>query len=271
MEDYVKMAEDIVTQLGIKIIAAIAILIIGKWIANLMKKVTEKLLTKSKIESTLTTFLSNLVYFVLLTFVVIAALGQLGIQTTSIIAVLGAAGLAVGLALQGSLSNFASGTLLIIFRPFKVGDFVEFAGETGTVEKIQIFTTQLKTLDNKTVIVPNSMITGDKIINYTDKDYRRVDMVFGIGYGDDILKAKSVIHKVLNEEEKIMKDPEPFVGVLEHADSSINLAVRPWVKPEDYWDVYFNITENVKLAFDREEITIPFPQRDIHLFEHKAE
>jgi small conductance mechanosensitive channel len=208
-------------------------------------------------------------YIALLVFVVLAALGQLGIQTTSFIAVIGAAGLAIGLALQGSLSNFAAGFLMIIFRPFKVGDYIEGAGVAGTVEVIQIFTTQLKTPDNKTVIIPNAALTAGNITNYSAKGTRRVDLVFGIGYGDDIDHAKNVIMDVLAKEERILKDPATTIGVVELADSSVNFAVRPWVKADDYWNVYFNLTENIKKSFDSEGISIPFPQRDVHMYEHK--
>lgn len=182
-------------------------------------------------------------YIALLAFVILAALGQLGIQTTSFIAVIGAAGLAIGLALQGSLSNFAAGVLMIIFRPFKVGDLIEGAGVFGTVEEIHIFTTQLKTTDNKTVIIPNAKLTSDNIMNYTVKPTRRVDLVFGVSYTDDIDKVKGVISDVLNQDSRILKDPPPTIGLLEMADSSVNFAVRPWVKPDDYWGVYFDINE----------------------------
>ncbi|MBR9984748.1 MAG: mechanosensitive ion channel, partial [Desulfosarcina sp.] len=195
-------------------------------------------------------------------------LGQLGIQTTSFIAIIGAAGLAVGLALQGSLSNFAAGFLLIIFRPFKVGDLVEAAGVFGVVEVIQIFTTQLKTADNKTVIVPNAKLTDDNIVNWTVKGTRRVDMVFGIGYDDDIDKARSLMANIIAEDGRILKSPEPQISVSELADSSVNFVVRPWVKVEDYWGVHFDLTEKIKKAFDANGVSIPFPQRDIHVYQH---
>jgi small conductance mechanosensitive channel len=218
----------------------------------------------------LVSFVSNLVYIGLLAFIVIAALGQLGIQTTSFIAVLGAAGLAIGLALQGSLSNFAAGFLLIIFRPFKVGDLIEGAGVLGVVEAIQIFTTQLKTADNKTVIVPNANLTADNIVNWTVKGTRRVDMVFGIGYEDDIDTARSLMADIIAEDERILKDPAPAIVVIELADSSVNFAVRPWVNVDDYWGVYCDLTEKIKKAFDANNISIPFPQRDVHLYQHDA-
>jgi small conductance mechanosensitive channel len=190
-------------------------------------------------------------------------------QTTSFIAVIGAAGLAVGLALQGSLANFAAGFLMIIFRPFKVGDYIEGAGIAGTVESIQMFTTQLKTPDNKTVIVPNAKITGDNIVNWSSKGTRRVDLVIGIGYGDDIDKAKQIMMDVLTKDQRVLKDPAPQVAVLELADSSVNFVVRPWVNASDYWNVYFDTTEEIKKRFDQEGVSIPFPQRDVHMYEHK--
>jgi len=204
-----------------------------------------------------------------LVFVVLAALGQLGIQTTSFIAVIGAAGLAIGLALQGSLSNFAAGFLMIIFRPFKVGDFIEGAGVAGTVEKIQIFTTQLKTPDNKTIIIPNAKLSGDNIVNFSAKGTRRVDMVFGIGYGDDMDKARKIITDVIDNDPRVLKDPPPKIAVLTLGDSSVDFAVRPWVKVPDYWDLWFDVTETIKKRFDAEGVSIPFPQRDVHVYSHK--
>jgi len=203
-------------------------------------------------------------------FVVLAALSQLGIQTTSFIAILGAAGLAVGLALQGSLANFASGFLMIIFRPIRVGDFIEGAGTAGTVEEIAIFTTTLVTPDNKTVIVPNGSLTGDNIVNWTLKGTRRVDMTMGIGYDDDIDKARQIMQDVMANDDRILKDPAPQIAVVELADSSVNFVVRPWAKASDYWGVYMTTTENIKKAFDANGISIPYPQRDVHVFEHKA-
>jgi len=200
-----------------------------------------------------------------LAFFIIAALGQLGIQTTSFIAILGAAGLAVGLALQGSLSNFASGFLMIIFKPIRVNDYVEIAGTAGTVEELSIFTTTLKTPDNKTVIIPNASVTGGNIVNWTLKGTRRVDMVFGIGYDDDIDKARKIMEDVLAKDDRILKDQGIQVAVAELADSSVNFVVRPWAKAEDYWGVYLDAMENIKKAFDAEGISIPYPQQDVHM------
>ncbi len=268
MEDIINQVYQLLTVYGLKILAALAIFIIGRWVAKGVRKLVQRVMTKSKVDSTLVTFTANLVYIALLAFIVIAALGQLGIQTTSFIAILGAAGLAVGLALQGSLSNFAAGFLLIIFRPFKVGDLIEGAGVFGVVEAIQIFTTQLKTADNKTVIVPNAKLTDDNIVNWTVKGTRRVDMVMGIGYEDDIDKARSLMTDIIAADDRILKDPTPQISVSELADSSVNFVVRPWVKVEDYWGVYFDLTEKIKKSFDANGISIPFPQRDVHVYQH---
>lgn len=261
---------ELLTVYGIKLIAAVAIFIIGRWVAKGVTRLIVRVMEKREVDPTLTTFVSNLGYIALLAFVIIAALNQLGIQTASFIAVVGAAGLAIGLALQGSLSNFAAGVLMIIFRPFKVGDVVEGAGVSGTVESIQIFTTQLKTPDNKTIIVPNAKITGDNIVNYSTKGTRRVDLVFGIGYGDDIDRARQIIMEIVGADERVSEDPAPEVLVTELADSSVNLTLRAWSKSANYWDIYSDTLEGVKKAFDTSGISIPFPQRDIHLHEHKA-
>jgi small conductance mechanosensitive channel len=269
MEDLISKVWELLTIYGLKVIAAVVVFVVGRWIAKGLTKFAEKVMNKRRVDPTIVSFVANMTYIALLVFVVLAALGQLGIQTTSFIAVIGAAGLAIGLALQGSLANFAAGFLMIIFRPFKVGDYIEGAGVGGTVEVIQIFTTQLKTPDNKTVIIPNAALTAGNITNYSAKGTRRVDLVFGIGYGDDIDHAKKVIMDVLAKEERILKDPATTIGVVELADSSVNFAVRPWVKADDYWNVYFNLTENIKKSFDAQGISIPFPQRDVHMYEHK--
>ena len=269
MEETLQKVYDLLMLYGVKVIAAIAIFIIGRWVAKGFRSVTKRLMDKRNVDPTITGFVGNLTYMALLVFVIIAALGQLGIQTTSFIAILGAAGLAVGLALQGSLSNFAAGFLMIIFKPFKVGDYIEAAGIAGTVETIQIFTTTLKTPDNKTVIVPNSGVTGGNIVNWTVKGTRRVDMVFGIGYDDDIDKAKQIIADVLGKDDRILKDPPMLIAVSELADSSVNFVVRPWVAIENYWGVYFDAMENIKKAFDAAGVSIPYPQQDVHMYEHK--
>ena len=269
VESVANRVVELLTVYGLKVIAAVIVFIIGRWIAKLMSHIMKKVMVKSAVDPTIVSFVANLTYITLLTFVVLAALGQLGIQTTSFIAIIGAAGLAIGLALQGSLANFAAGFLMIMFRPFKVGDFIEGAGVTGTVEDIQIFTTQLITLDNKMIIIPNAKLTSDNITNYTTTGTRRVDLVFGISYTDDIDNAKAIFAELLDKEDRVLNDPPPTIGVLELADSSVNFAVRPWVNSLDYWDVLFDITENVKKRFDAEGISIPFPQQDVHLYKDK--
>ena len=269
MENLLSKVWGLLTIYGLKVIAAIIVFIVGRWIAKGLTKFTEKIMEKRQVDPTIVSFVTNLTYIALLVFVVLAALGQLGIQTTSFIAVIGAAGLAIGLALQGSLANFAAGFLMLIFRPFKVGDYIEGAGTAGTVEAIQIFTTQLRTPDNKTVIIPNASLTSDNITNWSVKGTRRVDMVMGIGYEDDIDKAKKIMGDILAKDERVLKDPPPQIAVLELADSSVNFMVRPWVKSEHYWAVYCDTTENIKKSFDAQGISIPFPQRDVHMYEHK--
>jgi small conductance mechanosensitive channel len=261
---------ELITIYGLKVIAAVVILILGRWAAMGMRNIVRRVMCKSNIDETVCSFGANLTYFGLLIFFVLAALGQLGIQTTSFIAVLGAAGLAVGLALQGSLANFAAGFLMIIFRPFRVGDYIEGAGVMGTVEEIQIFTTTLRTPDNKVIIIPNSKITGDNIVNWSSKGTRRVDLTIGTGYGDDIDKTKQVIREVLSNEPRILADPPTQVALLELGESSVNFIVRPWVKAADYWGVYFDTLEKLKKAFDAHGINIPYPQRDIHIYQHAS-
>lgn len=253
---------------GVRIIAAIVILIVGWWVAKIIRNSLRNVLTKRQVDPLLVSFVGHLAYALLMVFVILAALGKLGVQTTSFVAVVGAVGLAIGLALQGALANFAAGVLMLIFKPFKVGDFIEGAGTMGSVEEIQIFTTKLKTPDNKSVIVPNAKLTGDNITNYSAKDMRRVDFVFGVAYGEDIEKVKTVIEDVLSKDERILTDPPVTIGLLELGDSSVNFAVRPWVKTADYWNVYFAVNEAIKKRFDAEGITIPFPQRDVHMYQH---
>ena len=269
MEETFQKVYDLLMLYGVKVIAAIAIFIIGRWVAKGFQSLTKKLMDKKNVDPTITGFVGNLTYMALLVFVILAALGQLGIQTTSFIAILGAAGLAIGLALQGSLSNFAAGFLMLIFKPFKVGDYIEAAGVDGTVEMIQIFTTTLKTPDNKTIIIPNAGVTNGNIVNYTVKGTRRVDMVFGISYKDDIEKAKQIMADVLGKDDRILKDPPIQIAVSELADSSVNFVVRPWASIENYWGIYFDAMENIKKAFDEAGVSIPYPQRDVHMYEHK--
>lgn len=251
---------------GVNILIALIIFIIGRMVSKALANLTSKVLQKAEVEETLSTFLRNIIYYALLAAVVIAALGQAGVNITSFIAVLGAAGLAVGLALKDSLSNFAAGVLLILLKFFKKGDYVTAGGESGTVTAVNIFNTVLTTPDNKVIVVPNSSVLGGTIVNVTANDTRRVDLVMGIGYNDDLLKAKQLLEKIVNEDPRVLKDPAPQVEVSELADSSVNFVVRPWCKTSDYWGVYFGITEKVKLTFDQEGISIPYPQTDIHLY-----
>lgn len=258
------------TDWGIKVLAALAIFIIGRWVAKGIRRGVRRMMEKGGVDPIIIGFVGSITYIALLAFVVIAALGQLGIQTTSFIAILGAAGLAVGLALQGSLANFAAGFLMIMFRPFKVGDFVEAAGVAGVVKDMQIFTTTLKTGDNKTIIIPNAKISGDNIINYSAEENRRVDMTVGVAYDADLSKVRDVLNDIISKEERILPDPAPQVVVAELADSSVNFIVRVWTKSGDYWGVKFDATETIKNRFDEAGIGIPFPQRDIHIVSGSA-
>ena len=265
MEQVLLKIQEWIVLYGLKVIAAIAILLIGWIAAKGIRKIIRRMLQRAQVDETLVSFVSSLGYVGIMVFVVIAALGQLGVQTASFVVVLGSAGLAVGLALQGSLANFAAGVLMIIFRPFKVGDYIEGGGVAGVVEEIGIFTTELKSPDNKKIIVPNGKMTGDNIVNYTAKEIRRVDIVAGVSYKDDLEKVRNVLTDILAKDDRILKDPAPTIGVLELADSSVNFAVRPWVKTADYWNVFFATQENIKKRFDSEGICIPFPQRDVHI------
>lgn len=249
---------------SMKIFLALIIFLIGQMVAKIVARVLGKVLSHTKLDKILVEFIQSLVNALLLVFVIVAALDQLGVNTNSVIAVLGAAGLAIGLALQGSLQNFAAGFMLLIFRPFKDGDFVEAAGTAGIVEKIGIFSTTLHTGDNKEVIIPNGSIYSSNIINYSKRPTRRIDMVFSIGYSDDIRRARDVMTGIINAEPRVLPDPEPLIAVGELGASSVNFYVRPWVKTDDYWDVKFALTEKIKIAFDENGITIPFPQMDIH-------
>lgn len=266
MEYYLNNAKELFVTYGIQIVTALIIFVIGIWVSKIIKNFLSKFMTKREVDKTIVDFVCNISYVALVTFVIIAALAQLGIQTTSFIAVIGAAGLAVGFALQGALANFAAGFILILFRPFKAGHFISGGGEMGTVEHVQILYTQLKTPDNITVVIPNSKLLGDNIINYSAKETRRAEWIVGVGYSDDLKKVRSVIKNIIESDERILKDPEPMIVVKELADSSVNFAVRAWVKTEDYWNVYFDFNETVKIRFDAEGINIPFPQRDVHLF-----
>jgi small conductance mechanosensitive channel len=258
-------AQDIALDYGPKVIAALVIFVVGKWIARFLSSIAGKAMTRAGVDPILVGFGRNMIYIALFAFVVLAAVNQLGIQTTSFIAVMGAAGLAIGLALQGSLSNFAAGVMLVFFRPFKVGDFIEAGGTTGVVEEILLFTTRLRTGDNKQVFVPNGKIIDDVIVNYSGNETRRVDMVFGCGYGDDLRKARAVLEQIIADDDRILSTPAPVVAVSELADSSVNFVVRPWVGRADYWAVLWDFHEQVKVRFDEAGLNIPFPQRDVHV------
>jgi len=265
VESLATQFQDAIVAYGPSLLGAILILAIGTIGARVLTGVLRRGLGRARVDETLVKFAGNIAYMALMVMVVIAVLERLGVNTTSFAAVLAAAGLAIGLAFQDSLSNFASGVLVIVFRPFKVGDFVEAGGVSGTVEEVQIFTTILETPDNKRVIVGNSAITGGAITNYSANDTRRVDLVFGIGYEDDIARARDILKRILEADGRVLSDPAPVVAVVELADSSVNFVVRPWVATADYWGVHFDVTEKVKLAFDEAGISIPFPQTDVHL------
>ncbi|MPQ76890.1 mechanosensitive ion channel family protein [Hydrogenovibrio sp. JE_KL2] len=250
---------------GSNILFAILIFFIGKSIANILIKLLKKGLQKASVDPMLSNFVVSVSKTLLLLLIIIAALSQLGVNTASLIALIGAAGLAIGLALQNSLQNFAAGVLLLVFKHFKVGDVVEIGGKIGTVEAVGIFSTTLRTGDNKTLIMPNGAIYSGSITNFSTKPTRRVDMTFGIGYDDDIKKAKSILEQLVQEDERILKDPQPTIALSELGDSSINFIVRPWVNAADYWAVLWDMNEKVKLAFDDAGISIPYPQMDVHL------
>ena len=268
-KDMMSSLIDIGSSIGISLLMALAILIVGRQLVKLILRLITVALEKSKVEDTVRIFVTNLLNTLLMILVFIAAINQLGIETTSIIAVLGAAGLAIGLALQGSLSNFAAGILIVIYRPYKVGDYIEAGNHAGTVKDIQIFSTVLKTPDNKIVVVPNGSIMNGSIVNYSDQDTRRVDLIISCSYEDDIDKVRSVLEDILKKEKRILKDPKPQIAVSELADSSVNFIFRPWVKRTDYLPVYYSLLEEVKKRFDKEGISIPYPQSDVHIHNHK--
>jgi small conductance mechanosensitive channel len=261
---------ELVSTWGLKVVGAIVVLIVGLMVAKMIRNGVRKALKRSALDDTLIPFLSGLVYYLALAFVLIAVLNLFGVQTASLIAVLGAAGLAVGLALQGTLGNFAAGVMLLIFRPFKVGDFIDTAGVAGSVEAIGVFATTLNTPDNVKIIIPNSAVSGATIKNFAANDTRRIDMVVGIGYNDDIGTAVEVINRVLNSDERMLKDPAPTVAVSEMADSSVNLVVRPWCKKEDYWGLRFDYTRRLKEELEAAGCNIPYPQTDVHLFQQTS-
>jgi len=264
-EQILNQASKIAVEYGPKLIGAIVVFIIGIWIIKLLIKGFGKMLNKRKTDETLKPFLKSIVGALLKIMLLISVLGMVGIEMTSFIAILGAAGLAVGLALSGTLQNFAGGVMLMIFKPFKVGDYIDAQGYTGIVSEIQIFNTILKSLDNKTIIIPNGGLSTSSMTNYSTEPTRRVDWTFGIGYGDDVSKTKEVIKKLCDEDSRILKNPESFIAVSELGDSSVNFAVRAWVKADDYWGVFFDMNEKVYKTFEKENLNIPFPQMDVHL------
>ncbi|MDN5204479.1 mechanosensitive ion channel [Fulvivirgaceae bacterium BMA10] len=254
---------------GPKLVYAIIVLIVGLWIIKAIVKGTVRIMQKRNVDDSLKPFLKSLIAMLLKVMLVITVMTMLGIEMTSFIAILGAAGLAVGMALSGTLQNFAGGVMILLFKPFEVGDFIEAQGYTGSVKEIQIFNTIMTTVDNKTIFIPNGPLSTSSLINYSTEPHRRVDMTFGIGYEDDIKKAKDVLMEILDNDSRILKVPLPFIAVSELADSSVNFTVRAWVNSEDYWAVFFDTQETVKLTFDAKGISIPYPQRDIHLYHQK--
>lgn len=265
MENIMAKLTEILAVYGLNVLGAIATLLIGWMLAKIVRSTLKKVMTRARLDETLISFSSTLVYVGLIMFVVVSALGKLGMNTGSLIAVVGAAGLAVGLALQGSMANFAAGVLMVIFKPFKLGDFIEAGGVAGIVFEIGIFNTIVQTVDNKKIIVPNGAVTGGTITNYSANDTRRIDLVVGVSYQDDLDRVRKVLQQILADEPRILPEPEATIAVLELADSSIDFAFRPWVNTADYWPVYFNLNEQIKKRFDAEGISIPFPQRDVHM------
>ena len=262
----IQMAKTTGVDFGINLLVALVIFYVGRMVAKMLQRGLRKMMEAQEVDLILQSFVGNLAYWTIMIFVIIAAINQIGVQTTSLIAVMGAAGLAVGLALQGSLSNFAAGVLIVLFRPYRVGDFIEAAGIAGSVEQVQILTTVLKTPDNKQIIVPNSQIMDSIITNYSANDTRRVDLTVGVSYDDDIDKVMATLRELVDADERILKEPECLIKVQALADSSVNFVVRPWVNSADYWGVYFDLTEAIKKRFDQEDITFPFPQQDVHLY-----
>jgi small conductance mechanosensitive channel len=256
---------DVVLTFGPKLIGAIVVLILGMWIIKILQNALRRTFEKREMEPSLRGFLNSLIGMLLKAMLWISVIGMLGVEMTSFIALLGAAGLAFGMALSGTLQNFAGGAMILVFKPFKAGDFIEAQGHAGIVSEIQVFNTILKTTDNKTIIIPNAGLSTGSMINYSTEPRRRVDLVFGIAYGDDVDKAKEVLFSLINKDSRVLQDPEPFIAVTALADSSVNLVVRAWVETADYWGVYFDLTENVYKTFEKEGLNIPFPQMDVHL------
>lgn len=271
LQHYIELTTTYLSHYSPKIIAAILIFVIGKWLTNKLSALSKRLMIKAKIDNTLVAFVDKIIYFVLLLMVIFTALNTLGINTTSFLAVFGAASLAIGLALKDSLSNIGAAVIIILFRPYKVGEFIDAAGASGTVIDINLFSTVIEAIDKSLTIVPNSSVIGGNITNFSRREMRRVDHVFGIGYGDDLRLAKEVMLKVIASDERVLTEPAPLVAVSALADSSVNFNFRVWVKTEDYWDVYYDMLEKVKLTFDEKGISIPYPQLDIHTDSNKKD
>ncbi len=269
MSKYIDIVKTMLVEYGPKVIGAIVVLIIGLYIIKSITKSTKKIMTKRNMDVSLIPFLTSLVSILLKLLLVISVMSMLGIAMTSFIAILGAAGLAIGMALSGTLQNFAGGVMILIFKPFKVGDFIDAQGYQGVVKEIQIFNTILTTVDNKQIIIPNGGLSTSSMTNYSAEATRRVDFTFGIGYSDDIDKARELILAEVAKLPEVLKDPAPFVAISELADSSVNFTTRLWVNAADYWTVFFAMNENVKKSFDANNISIPFPQTDVHLFQEK--
>ena len=262
---YLAKASTLATTYGLKVLGAIAALLVGLWLIKIINRSVRKALDRGKLEESLKPFITSLISWTLKTLLFISVLGMLGIQMTSFIAIIGAAGLAIGMALSGTLQNFAGGVMILLFKPFKVGDFINAQGYSGTVKAIQIFNTILNTPDKQTIIIPNGGLATGSLTNYSTEPQRRVDWTFGIGYGDDYDKAKAVLMRLINEDDRILKDPEPFIALAELGDSSVNLTVRVWVHSADYWSVYFDMNEKVYKTFPEEGLNIPYPQMDVHV------
>ncbi|VAX36959.1 Potassium efflux system KefA protein / Small-conductance mechanosensitive channel [hydrothermal vent metagenome] len=254
----------------LNLVAAIVIYMIGKWLAGVIANLIGKLMKKGNVDEALTKFATSIIRVIILLFAIIAAVGKLGVQTTSFIAIIGAAGLAIGMALQGTLANFAAGVMIILFKPFKIGDFIEGGGIMGTVKEIRIFNTILATPDNRKIILPNAKVSGDTITNFSDIGERRIDLVFGVSYNDDLKKAKDILQKVVAADSRILKNPAVTIAVSELGDSCVSIVCRPWVKPADYWGVNFDLLEKGKVALEAGGCSIPYPQRDVHLFNEKS-
>ena len=270
LQEIMNYAIEITSNFGLKLLTALIVVIVGRQLVKILLKVIKVALEKANTEETVRIFVANLLNTVFTVIIFVAAINQLGVETTSIIALLGAAGLAIGLALQGSLANFASGILIVIFRPYKVGDYIEAGTNAGTVKDIQIFSTVLRTPDNKTIVVPNGSIMDGSITNYSEQPTRRIDIIASCSYEDDLDKVKQVLKTILDSEDRILTEPKPQIAVSELAESSVNFIVRPWVNSSDYLPVMYSLLEQIKKTFDQEGISIPYPQSDIHIHEKKA-